>query len=92
VFLDASVDGPTGQVITRRIKECFTAEPLGHRLGPGVLLALSRHLYGRSPEAFAVTFRGRAFELSDRTLTLEAEAAVEPIVRQTLRLVGRGGE
>ena len=88
VFLDASVDGPTDQVVTRRLNECKVSESLGHRLDIGTLLNLSRQLYGHAPEAFAITFRGRTFEFSDRRLTPEAEAAVEQIVEKTLRLVG----
>lgn len=88
VFLDASVEGPTDQVVTHRLNQCKASESLGHRLDIGTLLNLSRQLYGRAPEAFAITFRGRTFEFSDRRLTPEAEAAVERIVEKTLRLVG----
>lgn len=87
VFLDASVDGPADHPIVRRLERRDSGDPLGHRLDLGTLLDLSHQLYGHAPEAFAITFRGNSFDYSDRRLTSEAEAAVDQIVEQTLRLV-----
>ncbi|QDV87455.1 hydrogenase maturation protease [Planctomycetes bacterium TBK1r] len=87
VFLDASIEGPADRVLVRRLHETNAAEALGHQLSLGRLLSLTRRLYGDVPEAFAITFRGRTFELSDRCLTPEAESAVATMVAETLRVI-----
>ncbi|QEF97471.1 hypothetical protein Mal15_15110 [Stieleria maiorica] len=87
IFLDASIDGPDDRVLLRRLQETNAAESLGHQFSLGTLLGLARHLYGHAPEAFAITFRGRTFELGDRCLTPEAEAAVAAMVAETLRVI-----
>ena len=89
VFLDASVVGSPDQVVSFRLDEGNSSEPLGHRCEMGTLLSLTRHLYGRAPEAFAITFRGNDFALRDRSLSPEAEAALDQVVEDTLRLVVR---
>ncbi|PAY15535.1 hydrogenase maturation protease [Rhodopirellula sp. SM50] len=87
VFLDASIEGPADRVLVRRLQETNAAEALGHQLSLGTLLSLTRRLYGDVPEAFAITFRGRTFELSDRCLTPEAGSAVAAMVAETLRVI-----
>lgn len=88
IFLDASVDGPADQVVTRRVEATNTPEATGHRLDVGTLLCWSEQLYGHAPQAYAITFRGRSFDFNDCCLTSEAESALEQIVQQTLRLLG----
>lgn len=87
IFLDASVDGPADQVVTRRLTECAAADSLAHRVDLGGLLGLTRRLYGHVPEAFAITFRGRTFDFSDCRLSPEAEAASHGLVQESLRLI-----
>ncbi|MCS7468650.1 hydrogenase maturation protease [Stieleria sp. ICT_E10.1] len=87
IFLDASIEGPADRVLVRRLHETNAAEALGHQLSLGTLLSLTRRLYGYVPKAFAITFRGRTFELSDHCLTPEAESAVAEMVAETLRLI-----
>lgn len=88
LFLDASADGPTDRIVTRRLSASDALEAMAHRLDPCRLIGLARHLYGRVPEAFAITFRGRSFEFNDHRLSREAEAACDSIVQATLQLIG----
>lgn len=87
IFLDASADGPADRVVTRRLTECDPSDSLAHRIGLGGLLGLARRLYGHAPEAYAVTFRGRSFALSDNQLSPEAEAASHLLAEEALRLI-----
>lgn len=88
VFLDASADGPADRIVTKRINASETSESMAHRLDATALLGLTHHLYNRSPEAFAITFRGQSFEFSDQQLSPEANAACDLIVQETLKLIG----
>ena len=87
IFLDASADGPSDRISTRRLIATDGHQPLAHRDDAPSLLALSGHVYGHIPDAFAITFRGRAFGLSDQRLSAEASAACDLVVRETLRLI-----
>jgi len=87
IFLDASVDGPSGQVAVRALTAPATAELLGHHLNPGGLLALAQQLYGQAGPAWTVSFRGESFDLSDAELSPAASAACEAMVAETLRLI-----
>ena len=86
VILDASVDGPAGTVVSRRLSGNVPAEALGHQLDPAALLCLARQWFGSDPQAFAVTFRGEQFDISDCELSPGAEAAIDDMVEETLRL------
>lgn len=86
VILDASVDGPAGTVVTRRLSGDVPVEALGHQLGPEALICLARQWFDADPQAFAITFRGEQFDISDYRLSPGAEAAIDDMVEETLRL------
>lgn len=86
-FLDASIDGPTDQIVTSCLTASETAQAMAHRYDALTLLGLSQQLYGHVPETFAITFRGDSFDFSDCQLSPRAEVACDTIVEQTLRLI-----
>lgn len=87
VFLDASVDGPIDEVVTQRLREPDSTQPMTHRCDPQALVVLARSLYGHAPPAFSVTFRGRSFDFGDCQLSPQAAAASESIVQATLAII-----
>jgi hydrogenase maturation protease len=50
--LDPEADGPAAPAMT-------------HSLGPGAVMALTRQLYGKAPEAWILAIRGRAWEIGE---------------------------
>lgn len=70
LFVDASLLGDGV-----RIDPLRPAEPggIGHALGPSGLLALTEKLYGRAPDAWALSIPGRSFGLGEE-LSSEAES------------------
>jgi hydrogenase maturation protease len=88
VFIDASVEGPAGQVNCRSIsKELSGAGHLVHTLDPARLLALAHLVYGRLPSAFLITVGGMDFDLGERRLSPPVAAAVEPALQRVRELI-----
>lgn len=89
VFLDASVEIPAGEIQCRPLTSADAA-PLIHSLGPEPLLALTRLVYGRQPQAFLVSVGGLRFDFSDAVLSPPVAAAIEPALQQIRELIGSG--
>jgi hydrogenase maturation protease len=88
IFLDASVDGPPGEVRTRRL----TADPsavstMAHFLDPRELLAWCESLYGGAPEAWLVSVTGVSFDYAGYALTPQAAAALERMLGEIRALI-----
>jgi hydrogenase maturation protease len=91
VFVDAGAGVGPGRVVIAPV-QCASAPSagLGHHVDPGMLLGISRTLYGRVPEAFLVTVGACSFEFSEElseavTAALpDAIAAVRHLVREQL--------
>ena len=93
VFLDASVDIPAGEIQSRPLTSAAAAAgtaPLIHTLGPEPLLALTRLVYGRQPQAFLVSVGGLRFDFGDALLSPPVAAAIEPALQQIRELIGAG--
>lgn len=76
LFVDASAQDPPGQIRCRHLcPAACEAATLTHHLTPNALLKLTRALYGRCPEAFAVSVGGADFGFSE---------ALSPQVRNSL--------
>jgi hydrogenase maturation protease len=76
IFVDASAQDPPGQIRCRHVCPAVCeAATLTHDLTPSALLSLTRTLYGRCPEAFAVSIGGANFGFSE---------ALSPQVRSSL--------
>ncbi len=91
VFIDASRNGPIGQVEYRQLESETGGLPFTHGCGIAALPQLVRQLYGHAPTAYLLTVRGGSFDLQDGRLTPEMEAMVRPIVEKTLALLDDDG-
>ena len=87
IFLDASVDGSFDEVVTHRLASAASSHAMAHSLSPEAIVALTSRLYGHEPPAFLISMRGKAFDISDRQLSHEAEAACELVIQRTLELL-----
>ncbi len=91
IFIDASVDVPAGRIQCRPLAaSAADATPLVHSLGPESLLALTRLVYGRQPQAFLVSVGGLRFDFGDARLSPPVAAAIEPALQQIRELIGIG--
>jgi hydrogenase maturation protease len=88
IFLDASVDGPAGEVVCRRLAPT-AARPAqaSHVTAVAGLLGLVQQLYGSTPEAFLISIRGECFDLADRALSPTVAAAIPRMVDKVRGLV-----
>ena len=89
LFLDASVEGPAGQVNCRSVsKDLSGAGHLVHMLDPPRLLALAHLVYGRAPAADLISVGGQNFDLGEHQLSPPVAAAIEPALERIRELVG----
>lgn len=87
VFVDAAFGVPPGRVCVRRVRASRDAA-FTHALEPGALLALAEALYGRAPDAWAVTAGGARY---DATAELSAAAGrAVPEAERRVRSLVRG--
>ncbi|MGA2594502.1 MAG: hydrogenase maturation protease [Bryobacteraceae bacterium] len=63
IFVDAHAEIPAGEIVVQSIEP--RKSPLIHQLDAGTLLAWSRKLYGRAPEAVLVGIGGESFDLGE---------------------------
>ena len=76
IFLDARADGVPGEIRESAVEAGVESSFLAHSVNPPMLLALSQHLYGRSPHAILLTVTGSAFGLGE-SLSDAVEGAVD---------------
>ncbi len=88
IFLDASIEGDPGTVCCRPL----AADPdasisMAHFLDPRELLAWVAALYGHTPQAYLITATGQTFDYAGYQLSDTADAAVQPMIDWTLKLI-----
>lgn len=87
VFIDATVEGAHGAVITRRVQPDVGPPPAsGHHLTPGRLMALARTLFDGCPVSYLVSIGGAQFGFGT-ALSAEVSAAVPTAVRTVAALI-----
>jgi len=64
-FIDASREGEPGEVRCKPVLPGPSSGRFSHQLSPTAILGWSRELFGRCPQAFAVSVCGRCFELGE---------------------------
>jgi hydrogenase maturation protease len=90
LFLDASTDGPVGQVCCRPLEPVTeAASSMAHFLSPGELLGWLQVLYGRRPEAYLLSVRGVSFDFANFQLSATSAAAVEPMIECVQEILER---
>lgn len=88
VFLDATVDGPPGEVRVRELgPDARAVSTMAHFHDPRELLAWCETLYGRKPQAWLVSVAGQSFDYASYRLTPCAEAAVAAMIAEVRRLI-----
>jgi hydrogenase maturation protease len=92
VFIDAAMDGISGETKYERLHPTVRAQGLSHSTDPETLLAAALELYGRSPEALLATVTGECFgfgtklshevEVSMRGLAVRVGHLIEEFLRE----------
>jgi len=85
LFVDATATGAAGEIKLEEVKPGESVAPFSHALTPGALLALSRELYGNSPQAFMISISGANFDHGE-TLSPKVEAAFTRLLALLARL------
>jgi len=80
LFIDSRVESQEAEIKEEHIvpAEVFPALET-HRLDPAGILAFSRSLYGKIPEAIMLTVEGKSFEYGEE-ISLETEQRVESLL------------
>jgi len=88
VFIDADANGEAGAIHRRAVHpQVPTSSAFTHSCTPSGLLASAQGLYGRHPQALAITVSAQAFEFGD-TLSPAVTAALPEVVDQVCQWVG----
>jgi hydrogenase maturation protease len=65
IFVDAAVNQPGGYLSCRSVEPIESPRLMTHSLSPEGLLALSRRLFGKCPQAHLMTVGGECFDHRD---------------------------
>ncbi|SPE23474.1 Ni,Fe-hydrogenase maturation factor (hox operon) [Acidobacteriia bacterium SbA2] len=85
VFIDADAEGEPGQIHWREVRpEAPSSSALTHTCSPAGLLSSAARLYGRCPQAVAVTVTAQSFEFGD-SLSPVVAAALPKVVERVLQ-------
>lgn len=88
VFLDASTDGEVGHVARRDLEpDDASAGHMAHSVDAPGLLAWTRGLYGRVPQAVLLSTRAVTFDYANCQLSPAVAAAVQPMKERVTQLV-----
>jgi hydrogenase maturation protease len=90
IFIDARVSQSPAQtpglVEARPVEPCAASSAFSHHFGPPALLEYAQKLYGRRPEAFAVSVIGESFGYGEE-LSPSVRASIARLVHQVEALV-----
>jgi hydrogenase maturation protease len=75
VFIDARVGSGGEAVQVVAVEPAETADRLAHTADPAALLALTRAVHGRTPQAWLVTVAGAAFDFGEGLSAVARENA-----------------
>lgn len=84
-FIDAARDGLAGELTCDALVPEAAAFSFTHELPPAAVLKLARELYGRCPQAFAVSLCGECFDHGEKLSAKVAESLprLVELVQQT---------
>jgi len=80
IFIDAAVNQPAGYLNCRSVEPIDASRVMVHHLSPEALLAMSKRLFDKRPQAHLITVGGENFDHGD-TLSPAVERACERLVR-----------
>jgi hydrogenase maturation protease len=85
VFVDADAEGEPGEIHWREIQpQAPSSSALTHTCSPAGLLSSAARLYGRCPQAVAVTVTAQSFDFGD-SLTPFVSAALSKVVERVVQ-------
>jgi len=85
LFIDADVEGEPGEIHWREVlPQAPASSALTHTCSPAGLLSSAKLLYGRCPQATAVTVTAQSFEFGD-SLSPVVSAALPKVVERVLQ-------
>jgi hydrogenase maturation protease len=88
VFLDASIDGPVGQVVRHDLEaDTSRVSGMAHSVDACGLLAWTHGLYGRVPRAVLLSTRAVTLDYAHCQLSPEVAATVRPMMDRVTDLV-----
>jgi len=91
ILIDAAAGRGAGRIFHSRVEPSeWPTTTFVHNLDPAMLLACSKSLYGRCPDAHLVSIVGESFEFGDG-LSAAVAAAIPEAIRQVLELIARHG-
>ena len=91
VFIDADAEGEPGEIHWREVRpQAEASSALTHTCSPAGLLASAAQLYGRCPQAVAVTVTAQSFEFGD-SLSSVVSAALPKVVERVLQFACTDG-
>ena len=80
IFVDAAVDEPN-EVQFRKLEPNDSSQLMAHAADPRTMLALSRDVFGRVPEAWWLTIPGKKLDFGE-TFSPEAKAGFHEALRR----------
>jgi hydrogenase maturation protease len=86
VFIDAACGGDPGAITSKNVQPGRGARAMEHRLGPEELLAVTRDVYGRCPEAHVLTIAGQNWACSE-SLSPEVDEVVPDVLDRIVSLI-----
>jgi hydrogenase maturation protease len=85
VFIDADAEGEPGEIHWREVRpQAEACSALTHTCSPAGLLSSAARLYGRCPQAVAVTVSAQSFAFGD-SLSPVVAAALPKVVERVLQ-------
>ena len=90
IFIDAACGTPAGKVEYHAVEPAAAAgSAFTHHTDPAGILQAASALYGRSPQAVAITVTGRSFEMGEG-LSDEVAGAVAEVLGIVERIIAGG--
>ena len=65
IFIDAAMNQPAGYLSCRSVEPIDASRLMAHHLSPEALLAMSKRLFGKRPQAHLITVGGQNFAHGD---------------------------
>lgn len=73
LFVDAAQTGIPGEIVAAPIKPEFQSSLFTHDFSPGGILSVAQKLYGKCPEAFAISLCGVCFDHGEQLSAIVTE-------------------
>jgi hydrogenase maturation protease len=88
LFVDAVRTGVPGEILAAPLKPESQSSAFTHDFSPGGILAMAQQLYGKCPEAFAISLRGVCFDHGEQLSAVVTEN-LPRLTRQVADFIAR---